>query len=167
MLRIKALEADDITVNPAKIEGGSANNVVPDLAILRFNIRPKSTDAMNRFDGQLDAALAAIKADHEVGIHRHGGVTRPPKPVDEKAQRLFDLVKACGAELGQDIGWKPTGGVCDGNNIAATGVPVVDTMGVRGGAIHSPDEFMIVPSLRERAALSALVLAKLSSGDHL
>ena len=167
VLRIKALEADDITVNPAKIEGGSANNVVPDLAILRFNIRPKSTDAMNRFDGQLDAALAAIKADHEVGIYRHGGVTRPPKPVDEKAQRLFDLVKACGAELGQDIGWKPTGGVCDGNNIAATGVPVVDTMGVRGGAIHSPDEFMIVPSLRERAALSALVLAKLSSGDHL
>ena len=167
VLRIKALEADDITVNPAKIEGGSANNVVPDLAILRFNIRPKSTDAMNRFDEKLDAALAAIEADHEVGIHRHGGVTRPPKPVDEKAQRLFDLVKACGAELGQDIGWKPTGGVCDGNNIAATGVPVVDTMGVRGGAIHSTDEFMIVPSLRERAALSALVLAKLSSGDHL
>ncbi|PNQ75868.1 hypothetical protein BA950_11780 [Erythrobacter sp. SAORIC-644] len=167
VLRIKALEADDITVNPAKIEGGSANNVVPDLAILRFNIRPKSTDAMNRFDGQLDAALAAIEADHEVGIRRHGGVTRPPKPVDEKAQRLFDLVKACGAELGQEIGWKSTGGVCDGNNIAATGVPVVDTMGVRGGAIHSPDEFMIVPSLRERAALSALVLAKLSSGDHL
>ncbi|MBO6527884.1 hydrolase [Erythrobacter sp.] len=167
VLRIKALEADDITVNPAKIEGGSANNVVPDLAILRFNIRPKSTDAMDRFDGELDTILAAIKAEHEVDIHRHGGVTRPPKPVDAKAQRLFDLVKACGAELGQQIGWKSTGGVCDGNNIAATGVPVVDTMGVRGGAIHSPDEFMIVPSLRERAALSALVLAKLSTGDHL
>ncbi|MBX7482487.1 hydrolase [Qipengyuania qiaonensis] len=167
VLRIKALEADDITVNPARIEGGSANNVVPDLAVLRFNIRPKSTDAMNRFDGELDAILAAIRADHGVSIHRHGGVTRPPKPVDERAQRLFDLVKACGTELGQTIGWKPTGGVCDGNNIAATGVPVVDTMGVRGGAIHSPDEFMIVPSLKERAALSALVLSKLSTGDHL
>ncbi|WP_370032252.1 hydrolase [Qipengyuania mesophila] len=167
VLRIAALAGDDITVNPAKIEGGSANNVVPDLAVLRFNIRPKSTEAMNRFDGELDRALAAIKAEHEVGIHRHGGVTRPPKPVDAKAQRLFDLVKSCGAELGQKIGWQPTGGVCDGNNIAATGVPVVDTMGVRGGAIHSPDEFMIVPSLRERAALSARVLARLSTGDHL
>ncbi|SFP24779.1 hydrolase [Qipengyuania nanhaisediminis] len=167
VLRIKALEADDITINPAKIEGGAANNVVPDLAILRFNIRPNSTDAMNRFNGELDAILRMIETDHEVGIHRHGGVTRPPKPVDEKAQRLFDLVKSCGAELGQEIGWKSTGGVCDGNNIAATGVPVVDTMGVRGGAIHSPDEFMIVPSLRERAALSALVLTKLSTGDHL
>ncbi|PZT91207.1 MAG: hypothetical protein DI637_02415 [Citromicrobium sp.] len=167
VLRIKALEAEDITVNPAKIEGGAANNVVPHLAVLRFNIRPKSTDAMNRFDGELDAILTLIEAEHEVGIHRHGGVTRPPKPVDGKAQRLFDLVKACGAELGQSIGWKSTGGVCDGNNIAATGVPVVDTMGVRGGAIHSPDEFMIVASLRERAALSALVLTKLSTGEHL
>ncbi|MFW2349424.1 M20/M25/M40 family metallo-hydrolase, partial [Qipengyuania sp.] len=167
VLRIAALAGDDITVNPAKIEGGSANNVVPDLAVLRFNIRPKSTEAMNRFDGELDRALAAIKVEHEVDIHRHGGVTRPPKPVDAKAQRLFDLVKSCGAELGQNIGWQPTGGVCDGNNIAATGVPVVDTMGVRGGAIHSPDEFMIVPSLRERAALSARVLARLSTGDHL
>jgi len=167
VLKIKGLEAEDITVNPAKIEGGAANNVVPDLAILRFNIRPKSTDAMNRFDGELGAILRGIEAEHEVGIHRHGGVTRPPKPVDDRAQRLFDLVKACGAELGQQIGWKSTGGVCDGNNIAATGVPVVDTMGVRGGAIHSPDEFMIVSSLRERAALSALVLTKLSTGDHL
>lgn len=167
VLRIKALEAEDITVNPAKIEGGSANNVVPDLAVLRFNIRPKSTDAMSRFEAELEALVTQVAAQHEVGIHRHGGVTRPPKPVDAKAQRLFDLVKACGAELGQQIGWKSTGGVCDGNNIAATGVPVVDTLGVRGGAIHSPDEFMIVPSLRERAALSALVLAKLSTGDHL
>ncbi|WP_341713387.1 hydrolase [Erythrobacter sp.] len=167
VLRIAALAAEDITVNPAKIEGGSANNVVPDLAVVRFNIRPKSTEAMTRFDTQLDSVIATIAAERDVRIHRHGGVTRPPKPVDAKAQRLFDLVRDCGAELGQTIGWIPSGGVCDGNNIAACGVPVVDTMGVRGGAIHSPDEFMIVPSLKERAALSALVLAKLSTGDHL
>ena len=100
-----------------------------------------------------------------MGIHRHGGVTRPPKPVDDRAQALFDLVKACGAELGQDIKWQSTGGVCDGNNIAACGVPVVDTMGVRGGAIHSPEEFLIVPSLAERAALSALVITRIANGE--
>ena len=52
--------------------------------------------------------------------------------------------------------------MCDGNNIAACGVPVVDTMGVRGGAIHSSDEFLIVDSLPERARLSALVLLRLA-----
>jgi glutamate carboxypeptidase len=108
--------------------------------------------------------LRSIEAAHEVGTHRHGGVTRPPKKVDAKAQRLFDLVRECGAELGQTIRWQSTGGVCDGNNIAACGVPVVDTMGVRGGAIHSPDEYLIVPSLTERAALSARVIERLAMG---
>jgi glutamate carboxypeptidase len=51
--------------------------------------------------------------------------------------------------------------VCDGNNIATCGVPVVDTMGVRGGSIHSEEEYLIPQSLGERAALSALVLARL------
>lgn len=167
VLRLTRLEAEDITVNPARIEGGSANNVVPDLAVVRFNIRPKSTEAMARFEGQLADLVAGIVEEREVAIHRHGGVTRPPKPVDAKAQKLFDLVRACGAHLGQTIGWQPSGGVCDGNNIAARGVPVVDTLGVRGGAIHSPDEYMIVPSLAERAALSALILTSLATGDHL
>ena len=165
ILRLKGMERGDLTINPAKLEGGAANNVVPDHAVLRFNIRPKSTEAMEGFERDLAQVLAAVEREHEVGIHRHGGVTRPPKPVDEWAQRLFDLVKACGAELGQAIRWQSSGGVCDGNNIAACGVPVVDTMGVRGGAIHSPDEFLIVPSLAERAALSALVITRIANGE--
>jgi len=165
ILQLKGMEREDITINPARLEGGAATNVVPDHAVLRFNIRPRSTKAMEEFDGVLAGVLAAISREHEVGIDRHGGVTRPPKPVDRRAQGLFDLVRLCGAELGQDIRWQSTGGVCDGNNIAACGVPVVDTMGVRGGAIHSPDEFLIVSSLAERAALSALVIARLADGD--
>ncbi len=164
ILRLKAMEREDITINPAKLEGGGPNNVVPDHAVLRFNIRPKSTAAMENFDSTLNDLLGMITNEHEVSTHRHGGVTRPPKAVDEKAQQLFDLVKSCGAELGQTIAWKSTGGVCDGNNIAACGVPVVDTMGVRGGSIHSADEFLIVPSLKERAALSALVISRIADG---
>ncbi len=164
ILRLKALETAEITINPAKLEGGAANNVVPDHAVLRFNVRPKSTLAAETFDSDLNALLCSMEAAHQVATHRHGGVTRPPKKVDARAQQLFDLVRQCGAELGQTIRWQSTGGVCDGNNIAATGVPVVDTMGVRGGAIHSPDEYLIVPSLAERAALSARVIERLAQG---
>lgn len=167
VVRLARLAGEDITINPARIDGGGANNVVPDLAVLRFNIRPRTTQAMQRFAGQLADALAELAAEHEVAVRCHGGVTRPPKPVDAAAQKLFDLVRDCGAQLGQTIGWQPSGGVCDGNNIAACGVPVVDTMGVRGGAIHSPEEYMIVSSLAERAALSALVLTHLAAGDAL
>jgi glutamate carboxypeptidase len=164
-VRLAGLADDTITVNPARIEGGSANNVVPDHAVLRFNIRPKSPQAADAFAARLDELVADLQLKHELAVSVHGGVTRPPKPVDAKAQRLFDLVRDCGAALGQIIGWQSTGGVCDGNNIAACGVPVVDTMGVRGGAIHSPDEYLITASLQERAALSALVLDRLADGD--
>jgi glutamate carboxypeptidase len=164
ILRLKALETTQITINPAKLEGGAANNVVPDHAVLRFNVRPKTVEAGTAFDHALTHLLIDIQTAHQVATHRHGGVTRPPKTVDAKAQALFDLVRECGAELGQDIRWQATGGVCDGNNIAACGVPVVDTMGVRGGAIHSPDEYLIVPSLVERAALSARVIERLAQG---
>lgn len=164
-LRLKALTSADLSVNPARIEGGSANNVVPDHAVLRFNIRPQSLAAAQQFDAAFADALATVAAEHEVQLHPHGGITRPPKPVDAKAQRLFDLVQRAGADLGQHFGWRASGGVCDGNNIAAAGVPVVDTMGVRGGAIHSAEEYMIVPSLAERARLSALVLHRMAAGE--
>jgi glutamate carboxypeptidase len=165
VMALTDLAGPDISVNPAKIDGGSANNVVPDLAIVRFNIRPRETAAAARFAAALPDAITAIEARHGVHAHVHGGISRPPKPLSEAAERLFHLVRDCGAALGQTIAWQATGGVCDGNNIAAMGVPVVDTMGVRGGAIHSPQEFLIVPSLGERARLAALVLHRLSGGE--
>jgi glutamate carboxypeptidase len=163
-LGLKALEREGLSVNPAKIEGGSANNVVPDLAVLRFNIRPRELALAETFEQDIKKLIAEIEKQNEVSIHRHGAISRPPKPVDAKAEKLFGLVEECSALLGQPITRKSSGGVCDGNNIAACGVPVVDTMGVRGGAIHSPDEFLIVPSLEERAKLSALVLHRLATG---
>lgn len=164
-LGLKALSGDGLAINPARIDGGSANNVVPASAVLRFNIRPRSEEDAARFTAAIGPLLREVELAHEVSIHLHGGISRPPKPLTPDAERLFDLVRRCGAALGQPIRWQSSGGVCDGNNIAALGVPVVDTMGVRGGAIHSPQEYMIVPSLAERAALSALVLHRLSGGE--
>lgn len=166
-MRLKALERDGLSINPARIDGGSANNVVPDHAVLRFNIRMRDAQGVEPFLNYLDALIAEIATAHDVRIHRHGGISRPPKPLDPRAQALFELVRDCGAALGQSLRWQDSGGVCDGNNIAACGVPVVDTLGVRGGAIHSADEYLIVPSLAERAALSALVLSRLAHGAAL
>ncbi|MGB5483764.1 hydrolase [Parasphingorhabdus sp.] len=161
-LRLKALHREGLSVNPAKIDGGGPNNAVPEHAILRVNFRPKSLEDQNEAQIALDKLVTTIAREHDLGVHCHGSFGRPPKPIDPQAQKLFGLVKQCGADLGLDISWRGTGGVCDGNNIAACGVPVVDTMGVRGGAIHSSDEFMIVESLVERAQLSALTIMRIA-----
>jgi glutamate carboxypeptidase len=161
-LRLKALTRDGLSVNPAKIDGGSPNNVVPDHAVLRVNLRPHTAELVEYARYEINALIASVASEHDVSIHLHGSFNRPPKPLDPQSEKLFGLVKQCGADLGLTIGWKATGGVCDGNNIAACGVPVVDTMGVRGGAIHSPQEYLITDSLSERAALSALTLLRIA-----
>ena len=163
-LRLDALKRDGLTVNPSRLEGGSPSNVVPDLAILRVNLRPRTPEIEADAKREIDEAVAAIASEHDVKIEASGGFGRPPKPLTAAAEALFNLVKQAGADLGQTIGWQPSGGVCDGNNIAACGAPVVDTMGVRGGKIHSAEEFLIVESLGERAALSALTILRLPGG---
>ena len=163
-LALEALRRDGLSVNVARLDGGSPNNVVPDLAILRVNLRPRHPELEAAAKAGIAAAVRQVIASREVDIHVHGGFGRPPKPLDPPALRLFALVEQAGRDLGQVIGRKDSGGVCDGNNIAACGVPVVDTMGVRGGAIHSEEEYLIPESLGERAALSALVLARLAGG---
>ncbi len=161
-LQLKALHREGLSVNPAKIEGGGPNNAVPDHAILRVNFRPKSLEDQQEAQNTLDSLVGIIARGHDLDVHCHGGFGRPPKPIDGQAEKLFQLVKSCGSDLGLEINWRGTGGVCDGNNIAACGVPVVDTMGVRGGAIHSADEFLISESLVERTQLSALTIMRIA-----
>ena len=161
-LRLKRLSHEGLSVNPAKIDGGGPNNVVPDHAILRVNFRPRTPEIVLQTQDDLRRIIANVEQEHDVKAHLHGSFGRPPKPIDNEAAKLFGLVKQCGEDLGIPVAWRSSGGVCDGNNIAACGVPVVDTMGVRGGNIHSNQEFLIVESLRERAQLSALTIMRLS-----
>jgi glutamate carboxypeptidase len=161
-LKLAAARYPGLTVNPSRIEGGSPSNVVPDLAILRVNLRPRTPEDEQNARELIDSSIAQMIVAHEVQAEVQGGFARPPKPLTPEAEALFDLVKQAGADLGQSITWQASGGVCDGNNIAACGVPVVDTMGVRGGKIHSTEEFLIVDSLSERAALSALTILRLA-----
>lgn len=162
-LRLAALAGDDLSVNPARIDGGGPDNIVPDNAVLRWNMRPRTALAQQRAEAGINAAVAEVAVAHEVMIHVHGAFRRPPKPLDANQLRLFELVQGCGAALGLDISWRDTGGVCDGNNLAATGLAVVDTLGPRGGAIHSADEFLCADSLEERARLSALILMRVAT----
>jgi len=164
-LRFEAMRKPGLSVNPAKIDGGSPTNVVPDIAILRVNMRPATPALEADAKASIQQAVSAVSSEREVRMHVHGSFARPPKPMTPEMDNLFDLVKQAGADLGQAIGWQPSGGVCDGNNIAACGVPVVDTMGVRGGKIHSMEEFLIVESLKERAALSALTILRLAGAN--
>lgn len=158
-------QRDGVTFNIAKIDGGGAVNIVPDLAIGRFNVRMKETTDMAWIEGKLNALVDEVNLKDGLHAHMHGGFTRPPKPMAPANAQVFDWVKQAGGLLGQEIKWAPSGGVCEGNNLWASGCPNVDTLGVRGGDIHSDREFMKISSLVERARLSSVILMKLASGE--
>lgn len=160
-VRLKRAARSGLLINPAKIEGGSANNVVPDNAVLRVNIRPSGADDLAIAEQLLIDLQAAVAREHDVTVHLHGGFARPPKLLTAETLALFALVEQAGADLGIPLCRQDSGGVCDGNNIAACGIPVIDTMGVRGGSIHSSEEYMYADSLAERARLSALSIMRL------
>jgi len=156
-------QRDGVTVNVARIDGGAPLNMVPDVAVVRFNVRFPEAQAAAWFEAEVARIVGEIGDD--LHAHLHGLITRAAKPFNAAQQQLFGAVKDVGALLGQDIAWKPSGGVCEGNNLFASGLPNVDTLGVRGGDIHSEAEHAWPESFVERAQLSALILMKLASGE--
>ena len=155
---------EGVSVNVGKIEGGSAVNIVPDLAVVRFGARAPDQASADWAGAQIQQLFE--KAISRAGItgHLHGGFYRPPKPRNKAQQALFDAVHGTGRAIGLDLEFVDTGGVCEGNNIFAAGVPNVDTLGVRGGRIHSSEEFVVTESFAERASLSALLLNRIADG---
>lgn len=153
-----------VTFNVGSIEGGAPVNIVPDLAIVRFGARAPDSQSAEWATQQVRRLFDRAVARDGIHGHLHGGFYRPPKPRNSAQQALFDAVHATGRAIGLDIEFVDTGGVCEGNNIFAAGVPNVDTLGVRGGRIHSSEEFVITESFPERALLSALILNRLADG---
>lgn len=154
---------DSVTLNLARIHGGGPNNVVPDLAICHFNIRVSSLDDQAFAEQHVARVVEQAQAREGFSVSISGGFNRPPKPATAEQQKLFELVELCGQELKLELGFRATGGCCDGNNLLAAGLPNIDTLGVQGGDIHSDKEYMLLDSLIQRANLSLKILTRIAT----
>ncbi len=155
----------DITLNVGSVEGGGALNVVPDLSLCHFNLRAPSLEAMMNTRLKIHEIIQSMNHREGILIDCIEHFTRPPKLFDKRTASLFQSVKTCASELGISLSWKASGGVCDGNILSHFGLPTIDTLGVRGGEIHSPQEFVELDSLPERAKLTALLLIKIANRE--
>lgn len=163
--RIDALNGDpELLANPGMLHGGTATNIVPDLAILRSNVRATTSDAMDRATAAIGTAVEALAVDG-IRIDQHGGVTRPPKELTDDYARLLESVVAVAEDLGIPLQQRNTGGVCDGNVLAGAGLVNVDNLGPVGGDLHRPSEYLLPASIGPRARLSAEVLVRFDRGE--
>lgn len=157
--------AKGITVNVGNIEGGGPVNIVPDLAISRFNVRMVEPSDLPLLKEMLHRIAAADRSPEGISYTYIDNSMRGPKPFDDAHRHLFETMKSCGKDLGMSLEWKPSGGVCDGNTLSFEGLPTIDTLGVIGGNIHTSDEYMLLSSLTERATLTAYFLMKLANRE--
>jgi len=166
IVAIQALNGqhEGVTINIGQIFGGEALNVIPDKAVLKLDIRISHPEDEFWVREQLDTIFKKLKRiDYSLTLY--GEFERPVKKINLATSKLFSRVQQLGEKLGLSLDWKDSGGCCDGNNFSAHGLAVLDTLGVRGGEIHSMDEYILLNSLIERAALSTLLLLDLASGS--
>ncbi|MCG8439956.1 MAG: hydrolase, partial [Pseudomonadales bacterium] len=155
-------QRDDLTINIGLISGGSALNMVPDMAVTKLDVRYKNAEDKPWLMMQLKQLVSEFNQAGEYEVQLHGNFGRPAKTVSPHCHDLFETIRAIAKSMGLTLDWKDSGGCCDGNNLALSGIPVVDTLGVRGGNIHSSEEYLLVDSLVERAQLSSLLLMHLA-----
>jgi len=155
---------EGVTFNIGAVDGGSAVNVVPERAVLRFNVRAPDAEAASWALGEIKSITNLADGRADVAAHLHGGFTRPPKPATPQQQVVIEWTRRAGEALGKDLDFVASGGVCEGNNLAAAGCPNIDTLGPCGGGLHTDQEFALIGSFAERAQLSLLLLAGIDRG---
>ena len=154
----------NVTVNVGRVRGGDAVNVVPDLAVLRINVRVSSREDQNWIEDQMQH-LAQLYCQPDLGytVELHGGIHSAPKAVDSSASEWMELIRRAGASIGESIQWKASGGASDGNKLAALGLSNIDTFGPEGDLLHSDQEWVRLSSLPRKAALTVAVIQAICS----
>jgi glutamate carboxypeptidase len=167
LLRMDQLngQREGFTLNVGKVIGGIAENVVPEHAVARLDVRYEDVNDRVWLMQKIDEALAEWKKLHKASIQIEPVFTRDPKNIDLRYQELLDQVILTGKALNQSIATKHSGGVCDGNILASAGLVNVDTLGVCGGGLHSEQEYMFPESLVTRAQLTALLILRYAAGE--
>ncbi len=149
-------------VNVGPLQGGTATNIVADYAACWGNVRFADAQKGDQLAVAIDAQSTSAEAMPRVVVHRHWN--RPAKPQTEAVRQFAQAAAVTAGDLNQSLPFASTGGVCDGNILQAVGLPTLDTLGVRGGNLHRPDEFVELASLVQRCQLLAVLLGRIADG---
>ncbi len=153
-------ERAGVTVNCGRISGGGALNVVPDFATASFNMRVETAEDQAWIEQAFATAVDQSPSRSGCNTELIWTGSRPPKPRTEDLDRMLADVQEAATGAGLTIEPEDTGGCCDGNDLAAAGLPNVDSLGIAGGGIHSSSEFADIGSIPQRAAVVAEVIRR-------
>jgi tripeptide aminopeptidase len=132
----------DASTNIGRIEGGSAVNAIAARAELVIEQRALEEAVLSRFARTLD--LLAVEPPLELAIEQLG--SRPAGRLDRR-QPLLATVRAVRAELG--LPDELVAASTDANAALAAGIPALCIGCALGGEMHTPGEYVEIPSLSQ------------------
>ena len=156
-----------VLVNVGNIRGGGpATNVVPDFAEAELDTRVTKFADRELLTARLEQLAAEINARDGYRLELKIWFNRPPKECLPPEEKLFPEWQRAAHDVGlAPFTWVHTGGASDGNFLTAAGLPNLDGLGPVGDQLHSNREFVVVPTIAQRAQVVALVMHRLAAGE--
>ena len=161
-LRLLELDGarEGMTLQITGLEGGIGLNTVPADAALTADLRAQTAS-------DLAWALEQIRSfseHHEVAIELEDLGGPPPLERTQPVLRLAQAAIGVGSQLGHEFSHVLTGGVSDGSWTAWHGLPTLDGLGPVGGLDHTPEEYIELATIPERAGVSAALVTAIELG---
>lgn len=147
----------DTQVNVGRIEGGLGPSTVAAQASFLFDLRWEQKEHSAPLFDRLQQIVSRSDNPHcksVMTLLNH----RPAMPYSHRTKELFSLLKNTASELPQKLSEEHRRGTSDANYFGAAGIPTLDGFGPIGVMDHTPDERILVSSLKERTALLAFFL---------
>jgi glutamate carboxypeptidase len=138
-----------LTAVPTVVRSGDAFNVVPAAGELLCDLRADELATFDTVLAGLPEAVDGVRLESEF-------LRRWPGMNSRSATAL--VLEAAAERLGRPIHGADRGGASDASYLASVIAITVDGLGPRGGGAHTPAEYIVESSLRERAEV-ALALA--------
>jgi len=137
---------------PTVLHAGTAFNVVPADGELLCDMRADRLEAVEAVVAAIPEEVGGATLDAEM-LRRWPGM--------DTTEAAGPLLARAAVRLGRPIVGVPRGGASDASHFATVIPLTLDGLGPRGGGAHTPGEFVLAKSLRERAEVALAVAEEL------
>lgn len=153
----KIKDKDGLTFNCGLIQGGTAENTVPERCVFTVDIRFSSQQKMEEAD-----RFVRMIADRSFVEGTSCKLTlksrRPAMEISPENEELLHRVNQILSETGlTPVKGSHSNGGSDAADMTVYGLPCLDSLGIEGGNIHRREEYAYLRSLRESAKRLAVI----------
>ncbi|KSV72199.1 hypothetical protein N183_26900 [Sinorhizobium sp. Sb3] len=163
--KITALDAltdvpQGITLNVGLASGGSSTNTVAAKASGEVDVRFIDGEQRERLITDIEAILGRSTVPGTTTTFERHGESLPLAPTPQNVA-LSAIYREAAAALGFEISGEFTGGCADSGIASSSGAPTVCATGPVGGKAHTEEEYILVETLSQRAAIVAASILRL------